>query len=195
MFEERVKNLAGIDVPDLPPICQIGMVVPDLKEGARFYRMLLGISKWYCPVIKEFSCRFRGRPIDISVDIAVGYSGKTQVELIQYHGSDDNIYRAHPGEAGFGFHHFGVVVGNLEKSLETMSSLGIAPLQEGTLTYAGGGTTRFAYLDTMAKAGMILELIETKAFGFNLGMPRWLVSLGRITGDTVSVEAFKGGRS
>ncbi len=195
MFMMGENHITGLDVPELPPVSQIGMVVPDLEEGVRFYRAFLGIPKWYCTVIKECSYRFRGRPIDISLDIAVGYSGKTQVELIQVHGTDDNIYHAYPGEAGFGFHHFGVVVNDLDKAVRSMNERGFAPLQEGTLRYAGGGKTRVAYLDTMAKAGLILELIETKAFGINLGMPEWLVSLGRITGDTKPMKALTGGRS
>jgi methylmalonyl-CoA/ethylmalonyl-CoA epimerase len=185
-WNKMVANLNGLD---LPPVTQIGMVVPDLLEGVRFYREFLGIPKWYHTVITECSYSYRNRPIDILLDIAVGYSGKTQIELIQVHGNDDNIYHAHPGEAGFGFHHFGVVVNDLEKAKGLMKDRGFAPLQEGTLKYAGGGKTKVAYLDTMDKAGLILELIETKAFGLNLGMPEWLVNLGRITGDTKPIPA------
>lgn len=192
MFKRGTKSIAGLDIPELPPVTQIGMVVPDLIEGVTFYRQFLGIPKWYRTVIREFSCRFRGNPIHINLDIAVGYSGKMQVELIQAHGTDSNIYSAYPGEAGFGFHHFGVVVDDLDKAVRSMGDRGFLPLQEGMLRYAGGGKTRFAYLDTMSKAGMILELIETKAFGINLGMPEWLVSLGRVTGDTRSMGAGRG---
>ncbi len=184
MFASGEKHITSLDVPDLPPVSQIGMVVPDLAEGVRFYRAFLGIPRWYRTVIKECRYRYRDRPIDIFLDIAVGYSGRTQVELIQVHGSDDNIYHAHPGEAGFGFHHFGVVVGNLEQALRSMLDQGFNPLQEGVLHYAGGGKTRVAYLDTLSRAGLILELIETRAFGLNLGMPEWFIGLGRLTGDT-----------
>ncbi|HPS93014.1 MAG TPA: VOC family protein [Deltaproteobacteria bacterium] len=187
MLNPWQKQPASLDGLDLPPVTQIGMVVPDLMEGVRFYREFLNIPRWYHTVITECRYSYRGRPIDIGLDIAVGYSGKTQVELIQVKGSDDNIYAAHPGEAGFGFHHFGVVVDDLQKAKSTMKDRGFAPLQEGTLKYAGGGATKVAYLDTVDRAGLILELIETKAFGLNLGMPEWLVSLGRITGDTRAI--------
>lgn len=66
----------------------------------------------------------------------------------------------------------------------TTSPKGFAPRQEGLLRYAGGGATKVAYLESMEKTGLILELIETKAFGLNLGMPEWLVKLDRLTGDT-----------
>lgn len=187
MIKPWSRQPISLDGLDLPAVTQIGMVVPDLIEGVRLYRDFFNIPKWYHTVITECSYYYKNRPIDILLDIAVGYSGKTQIELIQVKGQDDNIYRAHPGEAGFGFHHFGVVVDDLDKAKDIMKGRGHKPLQEGTLKYAGGGKTRVAYLDTVNSAGLILELIETKAFGLNLGMPQWLINLGRITGDTKSI--------
>lgn len=172
----------------LPPITQLGFIVQSIDESARFYGSLFNIRKWYMTQMVESEYRFRGTAIDMSIDIAVGYSGKMQVELIQVRGNDNNVYYEYLGREGFGFHHFGVVVGNLEKYKERMVKAGIQPLQEGTLKYGGGGGTRFAYMDTMGSSGCIVELIETKAFGLNFGMPQWLVSLGRITGDTASIK-------
>jgi hypothetical protein len=64
----------------------------------------------------------------------------------------------------------------MDKARTHHAGRGFAPLQEGTLKYAGGGKTRVAYLDTVDKAGLILELIETKAFGLNLGLLSWLIN-------------------
>jgi hypothetical protein len=68
-----------------------------------------------------------------------------------------------------------------------MEEAGLRPLQTGMLVFGRGGVTKFAYMDTMEQAGFILELIETRAFGINLGMKQWLVSLGRFTGDTEAI--------
>lgn len=179
-LNQHLKDLGELP---LPPVTQIGMVVPDLAAGIQFYRTFLNIPTWYRPVIVESRCSYLGRPIDQHLDIAVGYTGKIQVELIQVRGRDDNIYSAHPGEAGFGFHHFGVLVSDLDKTVAAMQARGYAPLQEGMLRYAGGGVSKFAYLDTLKQAGLILELMEAKAFGLNLGMPQWLIKLGCMTGD------------
>lgn len=175
----------------LPPVSQMGFVVQDLESGTELYGSLLNIKKWYRPKITLCDYTYKGNPIDMSLEIAVGYSGKNQIELIQVSGPDDNIYYEINGRDGFGFHHFGVVVNNLEQSIETMERAGILPLQVGTLKYGGGGLTKVAYLDTMESAGFILELIETKAFGLNLGMPQWLVSLGRITGDIMPMKKWE----
>ncbi len=173
---------------NLPPVTQMGFVVQSLGESSRFYGGLLNIKKWYRPQITACNYIYKGKPIDNLLEIVVGYTGKTQVELIKVRGNDDNIYSDLVGWEGFGFHHFGVVVGDLEKQIKSMEEAGIHPLQVGELKYGGGGVTKVAYMNTMESAGFILELIETKAFGINLGMPRWLVSLGRITGDIISVK-------
>ena len=185
-----MMNLHGTSVKpdilaklDIPPISQMGFVVQSLDDSTAFYGGLLNIKKWYQTKITECDYSFKGKPIEMGLDIAVGYSGKTQIELIKVSGPDDNIYYDVNGRDGFGFHHFGVVVNNLEKYTFAMETAGIELLQVGTLKYGGGGATKVAYMDTMKAAGFILELIETKAFGINLGMPQWLVNLGRITGD------------
>ncbi len=186
--QENSINLELLESLKLPPITQMGLVVESLEESARFYSALLNIKKWYKTIITECQYDYKGKPIDIQLDIVVGYTGKTQVELIKFTGKDNNIYCDINGKALFGFHHFGVVVNCLEKQVKKMTVSGIKPLQVGTLKYGGGGATKVAYMDTMQSSGFILELIETKAFGINFGMPQWLVSLGRITGDTVSMK-------
>lgn len=188
---DKSINLDILKSLKLPPISQMGFVVQSLEESTQFYGALLNIKKWYKAKITECQYNYQGKAIDICLDIAVGYTGKTQIELIKTSGQDDNIYCDVPGNGSFGFHHFGIIVNNLEKQVSLMEKSGIKPLQVGTLKYGGGGFTMVAYLDTMQSCGFILELIETKAFGINFGMPQWLINLGRITGDTAVMKRDK----
>lgn len=185
---DQSVNLGILKTLSLPPVTQMGFVVQSLEESTEFYGSMLNIKKWYRTKIIECDYIYKDSPIDNSLDIVVGYSGKTQVELIKVSGNDDNIYYDYIGREGIGFHHFGVVVNNLETQVKKMGMAGIRPLQSGRLKYGGGGVTKVAYMDTMKSAGFILELIETKAFGINLGMPQWLVNLGRITGDIIAMR-------
>ncbi len=184
---DKSIDLSTLSRFSLPPVTQMGFVVQSLETSCTFYGGLLNIKKWYRTKITECNYRYKGKPVEMLLDIAVGYSGKTQVELIKVTGPDDNIYYDLNGRDGIGFHHFGVVVNDLKKHISGMKAAGINPLQVGTLKYGGGGVTKVAYMDTMKSAGFILELIETKVFGVNLGMPQWLVSLGRVTGDVASM--------
>ena len=52
----------------------------------------------------------------------------------------------------------------------------------------GDAVTRFAYLDTLPYCGFIVELIETRLWGMNLGMPEWLIRVGQLTGATEIVR-------
>jgi len=183
---------ASIDIDTLkklklPPVRQLGFIVPSLKESAPYYGGLFNIRKWFKTKTTGFTYIFKGEPGDMNIDIAVAYSGRMQIELIEVAGNDNNIYYEYPGREGFGLHHIGIVVSSLKKYRERLMNTGIAPLQEGVLKFGGSGVTRFSYMDTMEQFGFILELIETKAFGISLGMPKWLVSIGRITGDTITL--------
>jgi len=171
----------------LPAVSQVGIIVNDLDKAVRYYRSLLNIKRWYSTRINGEECYYRGKPIDQRLDIAVGYWGKTQVELIRQHCGEENVYNAALGIGGQGFHHLGVTVADLEKKVSLFQKGGIEALQTGTIRFGRGGVTKYAYLDTLERTGFILELIETRAFGINLGMPQWVVNLGRITGDTESI--------
>jgi catechol 2,3-dioxygenase-like lactoylglutathione lyase family enzyme len=171
----------------LPPVSQVGIVVPDLKKGVDYYRRLLGIKTWCRTRVTGVECRYLGKPIDIGYNIAVGYSGKNQVELLEVDCPEENIYTGTDGKPASGFHHLGYAAKNIERDMEVFNSAGIRILQEGTIRFGRAGITRFAYFDTVESAGFILEAIETRAFGINLGMPEWLVKTGRFTGDTESI--------
>lgn len=174
----------------LPAASQIGISVPDLEKGVRFYRNLLNVKKWYRTKIIGADYFYQDKPIAQRLDIVVGYWGKMQVELIEQHCPQENIYTRYAPPGGFGFHHLGVVVGDLEGKVKMLRGTGILPLQTGSIRFGRAGVTRFAYLDTMERAGFVLELIETRAFGLNLGMPEWLVNIGRATGDTELFRAM-----
>ena len=135
----------------------------------------------------SFELRFRGDPTEMDWDIVVGYSGRVQVELIRVHRAGPNIYHEVLGRDGSGFHHLGVVVRDFDSRLQRATDGGIGVLQDGGITFAGGGKCRFAYLDTMDRLGFILELIEMRVYGLQLGMPEWLLKVGTLTGDVESV--------
>ncbi|HOO72955.1 MAG TPA: VOC family protein [Spirochaetota bacterium] len=192
------NDISGMQahVPDelnLPRVSQIGLTVPDIDRGIRYYRNLLNVKKWYRTKILGAEYFYRGKPVDLVLNIAVGYTGGMQVELIEHRSDEENIYTRYASPGGFGYHHLGVAVSDLDRKVALLGDMGIIPLQTGTIRFGRGGVTRFAYLDTVERAGFILELIETRAFGLYLGMPEWVVNLGRLTGDTQIIPAERKG--
>jgi hypothetical protein len=166
----------------LPRLNQLGLVVRDLDSAMSSYGAALGVATWYRSRMASFRLFFRGDRIDMDWDIVVGYSGRVQVELIRVHEAGPNLYHELLGPMGSGFHHLGVVVRDFDRRLERASGAGLEVLQHGAIDFAGGGACRFAYFDTVPILGFILELIEMKVYGLQLGLPEWLLRAGTLTG-------------
>ncbi|KQO05408.1 hypothetical protein ASF06_18125 [Agreia sp. Leaf244] len=102
--------------------------------------------------------KLRGEPIDIRVDMALGYIGDINVEVIRPRPEgDDNIYTefldAHPEG---GMHHFGFQVHDYDAAVDHLMENAGPIEQEG---YFGTGGTRFAYFDTRSTTGLYTELL------------------------------------
>lgn len=166
----------------LPPVSQIGLVVEDIEKAAQYYGALLNIKNWYVPHLKSHESYYKEKFINQKFSVVLGYSAKIQIELIHQECEEENLYNAVLGRNNYGFHHLGVTVGNLDKNIEILKQAGIPPVQTGIM-HTSSGVTKYAYLDTLHEAGFIFELIESRAFGINIGMPEWLMKTGRMTGD------------
>lgn len=176
-------NPSAIKKFDLPAMGQLGIVVEDINQALGYYSSLLNIRPWYRAKIVKSNIHYRDRPIDLELDIAVGYSGSLQFELIQVIRGDANIYTDLINTRGRGIHHIGFVVSRIAERIEAFKTAGFEPIQHGTLETKGKALTHFAYFDTIEQFGYITELIQTTLFGINLGMSRWMMKLGRVMGD------------
>ena len=83
-----------------------------------------------------------------------------QMELIQPL-EGDSIQRDWLEERGEGLHHIAVVVPSVAQAIEAMAALGYPLMQSGTGFGVGGdGDGAYAYIDTTAALGLIVEAIE-----------------------------------
>ena len=99
---------------------QLGFVVPDMEAAMDFYGAVYGVKRWYRPVNEpQGELFFEGRPFsDPGYDMAIGYCGKTEIELITV-GKVDNLYSRYLAQnpAG-GLHHISFFVRNLDAWVE-----------------------------------------------------------------------------
>lgn len=167
----------------LPAISQLGIIVKDIETSIRNYSKLTGINHWYQAQIINQTIFYRDEPINLELDLVVGYSGKVQFELIQVLGGDQNIYTDLIQKQQEGLHHVGYVVSDIEAGSEAFRACGFSPLQQGTLETKGRALTRFVYFDTFDTYGYYIELIQTTLFGINVGMSSLMMKLGRLFGD------------
>jgi len=179
-------------LPGLPNVRQIGIVVKSAPEAIRYYSDTFGIGPWFRPKLTGQHHFLAGQhPSQFDLDLVFAFAGKIQYEIIEHKGGDRSIYRDHMDTHGEGVHHLGFYVNDFDTRLAAYKEAGIGVLQSGSLASAGsgGGTvTKYAYLDTAAIAGVIIEIIETRFLKVGIGMSRFWFELGALMGDAERIR-------
>ena len=142
-------------------IGQIAVIVKDLDQAVEMYWKLLGVGPWRIytyskPFVKYMT--YRGKPADYKMRLALADVGPLQIELIEL-GEGETIYAEFVEQHGYGLHHFGVLVEDMEAAIAQAEASGIAMIQDGG-GYGLDGDGRYAYLETEDKLGTTLELIS-----------------------------------
>ncbi|HKJ27282.1 MAG TPA: VOC family protein, partial [Anaerolineales bacterium] len=95
---------------------------------------------------------------DNAIRIALSYFGPTRIELIEVKGGD-SVHKDFIEEHGYGVHHLGIYIENMESAQEEAKKAGFEIIQEGS-GFGPDGDGHYAYLSTEGKFGAIFELIE-----------------------------------
>ncbi len=170
---------------------QLGFVVPDMEEGMDKYGQVYGIKKWYRPTNDPHGeLFFEGEPFeDERYDMAIGYCGRTEIELITA-GDVDNIYTRYleKNPAG-GLHHISFFVRDLDGWVKEYEAMGFRKTQYGTVN-GKRSKCRFAYMTRPGDGlGCIVEGAELTLGKLRLpGRGPFSFILGLLTGDTARLR-------
>ena len=140
---------------------QIAIIVEDIDRSVTHYERVFGIKPWHFytyqkPLVKKMS--YNGKPADHSNRLALSYFGSMRVELIEVnHG--DSIYKDFIKKHGYGIHHLGFLVDNMDEALSLAKKAGFEMIQDGS-GFGPDGDGHYAYLDTEDDFGFTIELIE-----------------------------------
>jgi methylmalonyl-CoA/ethylmalonyl-CoA epimerase len=142
-------------------IAQVALVVEDLDQAVENYWRLFGIGPWHIytygrPLVKEMT--YRGEPGEYKMRVALSYVGPLRIELIEMV-EGDTVYADFVREHGYGVHHFGVLVDDMEEALAQAEAAGLTMTMDGA-GFGLDGDGHYAYLDTEDKLGVTIELIE-----------------------------------
>jgi methylmalonyl-CoA/ethylmalonyl-CoA epimerase len=157
MIEELQKKLPFLQ----NGVAQIALVVKDLDQAVENYWKLFGIGPWHFytygrPLVKKMS--YHGHPSEYKMRVALSYFGPTRVELIQFL-EGETIYEDFVKEHGYGVHHLGLLVEDMQTAIAEAEAAGFAMIQDGS-GFGLDGDGHYAYIDTEAVLGVTLELIE-----------------------------------
>ena len=141
----------------LPPVRQIGIVVEDVSRVAEYYETTLGIGPFsIVDNVRLDGVLLRGRAVETAMKVAFAQSGPIQIELIEPL-EGENIYTEFLAARGEGLHHLGFEVDDFEGTLAAFKERGIEPV-----FWLNMGFTAFAYLNTDAIGGVMIELLWSK---------------------------------
>ncbi|WP_127782241.1 VOC family protein [Rhodococcus sp. X156] len=141
------------------PIFQICWVVEDLEAAEQWFTDTLGVPHWMRVPNVVFGpehATYRGEPADFVIDVALGYFGEQQVELIRPV-SGPSLYTEHLQTSGPGLHHVAWVPEDFDAALEQARAQGLTVTQSGTFPGTG---MEFAYLDGTAGGAPHVELLR-----------------------------------
>ena len=142
-------------------IAQVCVIVPDLDRAVENYWKVFGIGPWKFytygkPLVKRMTRR--GEPCEYKMRVALANVGAMRIELIEPL-EGDTVYREFVEKHGYGVHHVGVLIENMDEALARAGKAELEMTQDG----AGFGPDddgHYAYLDTEALIGTTVELIE-----------------------------------
>ena len=136
---------------------QVGVVVRDLDQAVAFYERL-GIGPFEeSPSAHTVERKIYGeQSTDAKVKGRLAQMGNIEFELLQPV-SGRTVQGDFLEEHGEGVVHICAHTDDLERDIEELTALGYQVVSEGKLSDGG----RFAYFDTRAVGGLILELFET----------------------------------
>jgi methylmalonyl-CoA/ethylmalonyl-CoA epimerase len=173
---------------NLPRVGQLGFIVNSIEDSLPYYASFYNYGTWFKPKYAKKEFWVGSEQVDIDMDLTFTYSGKTQIELIETKGQEENLYNRYLAEKGEGLHHLAFYVNNLDERSKAMSKLGIGILMEGRFRLAGGGLTRFAYFDTKQLCGTVLELIEIRLYGISVPQTSFMMNVAALTGDVLKTR-------
>jgi 4-hydroxyphenylpyruvate dioxygenase-like putative hemolysin len=145
------QNLLGTNVAT-----QIAVVVRDIDKAIDAYSELLGVPKPNVIITDPDAGRdvYRGKSTRAQAKLAFFELGQVSLELIEPVGTDSVWYEV-LAEKGEGVHHIAFNIQGTGEVTASLADHGMPVIQQGH--YTGG---MYTYVDSEAKLGVMLELLE-----------------------------------
>ncbi|EGD53404.1 VOC family protein [Gordonia neofelifaecis] len=136
-------------------IIQNGYVVDDLDATIAHWVKHTGIGPWTVFRGVTLDGRYRGEETSVTFDVAMGYTGELQVELMHITSTTPSPYADENGTPKLGPHHVAWLSDDLDASVAEATGRGLE-----VLFRAGNEATQVAYLESPDHPGLVFEYIQ-----------------------------------
>ncbi|MBR0755506.1 VOC family protein [Bradyrhizobium jicamae] len=139
-------------------VSQNGYVVRDIHAAMDHWVKVMGVGPWYyIDRVKTDYFRYRGKDSGMEMSVALANSGDLQIELIQQRNDAPSMYKEFLDAGREGLQHMSYWTRDYQALYDRALSLGYKVGHEGQI---GGEQGRFAYFDTEAHPGTIVEISD-----------------------------------
>ncbi|AVP68031.1 VOC family protein [Rhodococcus hoagii] len=142
------------EVPE--PAVQMGYVVADLDAAIDHWVTHAHVGPWTVFRGVTLNGRYAGADTVVTMDVAMGYTGDLQIELMQITSSTPSPYANSAGEPLVGPHHIAWITDDLDAALADARGRGL-----DELFVAEGPGTRVAYVHAPGQPGVVFEYIQS----------------------------------
>jgi len=139
-------------------VCQNGYVVRDIDAAMKHWVDVMGVGPWYyIDRVQADWFRHRGADSSVEMSIALANSGDLQIELIQQRNDAPSMYKEFRDSGREGLQHMSYWTRDYQALYDKALGLGYRVGHEGQI---GGPQGRFAYFDTEAHPGTVIEISD-----------------------------------
>jgi len=138
-------------------IRQLGYVVQDLGRAVGTWTAQLGVGPW--TIIRNITLKsvYRGAPSEPLIDIALGYRGELQIELIEQRNDAPSPYRPYIERGHYGLHHTAFLSERIDADVSRAESAGLQVACDIRMPMGG----RYVYLQSPGLGSQLyVELLE-----------------------------------
>jgi hypothetical protein len=165
---------------DLPPIHQLGLVVADVQLAAQTLEAR-GMGPFFITHGAASMWREHGEEHHFRGKMGLAYHRGFELELLQP-GEGSNFYRQSLDTVGrIVVQHLGFSVMDVDAWANRLTASSGYPIWVRGRLQSGPLHVDFAYMDTIAQAGLIVEFISWRVFGVLFSPPAAILhSIGRL---------------
>lgn len=140
------------------PVRQNGYVVRDIHAAMDHWINVMGVGPWfYIERVKTDYFRHRGQDAAVEMSIALANAGDLQLELIQQRNDAPSMYKEFLDAGHEGLQHVAFWSTSYQQLYDQSLARGLKVGHEGQI---GGEQGRFAYFDSAAHPGSVIEISD-----------------------------------